>query len=105
MESEIIPTSEFSHALDPNRCVATVARRWTTRTNTVFIDAKTRGMAVPLAILSSGVISVQNWQFETHTPSLDLGGAKGILSCYGLPAPTDGARVSEGVGDNAISFE
>ena len=75
------------------------------RTNTVFIDAKTRGMAVPLARSSSSVISVQNWQFESHASSLDLGGTKGILTCCGLPAPNDGARVSEGVGDNAISFE
>jgi len=82
-----------------------VAKRWTTRTNTVFIVAKTRGMAVPLARLSSGLISGQNWQFETHTSSLDLGGAKGILGCCGLLAPNDGARVSGRAGDNAISFE
>ncbi len=51
---------------DPSRRLATEAKRWTTRTNTVFIDAKTRGVAVPIARLSIDPISSQNWQFETH---------------------------------------
>jgi hypothetical protein len=84
--------------------LATVANRWTTRTDTVFIVAKTRGMAVPVAKLSIGLISGQNSQFETNTSSLDLEGAKGILGGCGLPAPNDGARVSWRAGDNAISF-
>ncbi len=52
---------------DANRCVATMAKRWTTSTNTVFIVAKTSGMAVPVARLSIVLISGQNLQFETHT--------------------------------------
>jgi hypothetical protein len=62
-------------------------------------------MAVPVARLSIDLISGQNSQFETHTSSLDLEGAKGILGCCGLPAPNDGARDSGRVGDNPISFE
>jgi hypothetical protein len=54
--------------------------------------------------LSGGMISVQNWQFESHTSSLAFGGVKGILKRCGLP-PERRARVPEGVGDNAISFE
>ncbi len=60
-------------------------KRWMKRTNTVFIVAKTRGMAAPLAKSSRGVISVHNWQFESHTSSLDLGGVTGILKRCGLP--------------------
>ncbi len=45
---------------DPNRCVATEAKRWTTKTNTVSVVAKTSGMAVPVARLSIDLISVQN---------------------------------------------
>jgi hypothetical protein len=45
---------------DPNRCVATKAKRRTQRTNTVFIVAKTSEMAVPVARLSIDLISVQN---------------------------------------------
>jgi hypothetical protein len=69
------------------RHLATVAKRGTTRTNTVFIVADTREMAVPVARLSIDWISGQNSQFETHTSGLDLEGAKGILTCCSLPAP------------------
>ena len=87
------------------RHLATVAKRGTTRTNTVFIVAKTREMAVPVARLSIGLISGQNSQFETHMSSLDFEGVKGILKRSGLPAPNDGAGVFGRAGDSAISFE
>ena len=87
------------------RHLATVAKRWTTRTITVFIVAKTRGMAVPVARSSIDPISGQNSQFEPHTSSFDLEGAKGILKRCRLPVPNDGVRVSGRAGDNALSFE
>ncbi len=42
------------------RHLAKLAKRWTAKTNTVFIVAKTSRMAVPVARLSIGLISVQN---------------------------------------------
>jgi hypothetical protein len=103
LEEEIL-SNHSPRAAGP-RHLATVAKRWTTRTITVFIVAKTRGMAVPVARSSIDLISGQNSQFEAHTSSFDLESVKGILKRCGLPAPNDGARVSRRAGDNPISFE
>jgi hypothetical protein len=48
LEEEILSDHNPRAAPGP-RHLATVANRWMKRTNTVFMVAKTRGMAVPLA--------------------------------------------------------
>ncbi len=62
------------------RHLATLTKMWTTKTNTVFIVAKTSGMAVPVARLSIGL------DFGTELAIRDphlLAGKQGVAIAFG----------------------